>query len=223
MYWKRAMTMSLAGIVLSAAARLTHAEVPPNADCSVGPMADGPLILHVAGLPDRTLTVVHLRESGTTSPSTDNAGKTIVDPSFELRMTAREPTGVFDQVDEATGLFLVHQGQSVAGKTYRLLAAADDDEGRASQQKIDDQRAYQGWEVKLAALDAKGKDADEYSLDIDFVFHRASAQVEFSKIEADGLHGRIHLCVPDQKNTFDGARNPAIELTGSFVAKIDAD
>jgi len=189
------------------------AQTPP-ADCSVGAIADGPLVLKTPGAPDIALPAAMVVSVGGMN---DDDSKTVYD-ELQLRLNDRVPQDPFDHVAEVRTAFYVAAGKSLDGRMFRRPAAERGTPEYDAQDKVAGQVVFQSWSVKVPA---PAGSADDYAIDVNHVASTASARVEFGKRSGKSLPGRIHLCVAAEPkdDSGDAPRGP-IEVVGSFVVTV---
>ena len=174
----------------------------PKLDCSTSPGSDKPASLSVDGNL-QPLPVAEFAKQQEMS---------IDEESFEVfRVDLRDAEGLFSPVEIDVAV-LVKKGETVDGKTFRLLPV-DDMKQQPSPVKAEGVSLpeVQSFEVRS---DPAGFDYQHGIL--------ASMRLEFGKREAEGMRGHIHLCVASGQtdDVFQPEPTHTIVVEGSFVAKI---
>jgi len=174
----------------------------PKMDCSTKSGPDKPATLSVDGNV-QPLPVAQFAKQQEMSMNEE---------SFDVfRLNLRDVAGLFSPVEVDVSV-LVKQGETVDGKTFRLLAV-DDMKLQPSPVKSESM-----WlpEVQSAGVrsDPDGFDYEHGVL--------ASMRLEFGKRDAKGLPGRIHYCVAggQQDDVFQPEPTHTIIVEGTFVAEI---
>lgn len=206
--------LAMIGCLGSASTTLAQ---PTPANCDVGEIADGPLMLRRPGLPDQLLSAARVTAAGTMQISSgEDDDDAEVYRMVKLTMNDREPDGLFDTVAEIEVNFLLAPGQSLDDRTFRKPAAAEGTPEYEAEERLRGQVVFQAWSVQIPKA---GSEYGDYAVDVNHVFYLASAKVAFGKQDGQILPGRLHLCVPGgQVDPFDNPPNSAVEIFGSFEA-----
>lgn len=154
------------------------------ADCSQETPPDQPLAVGVAG-DAVTVTSVALRDTG-------SIGDGEIVRYDAVRLEFENERGF-----ELGVTLAVPHGESLDGRTYRRMA-----EDQEQQPQFDDGTSeVQGWRLEDPS----------HGLDVSFVFHSATARIDFGTRRGGVLPGRIWFCAPD----IHGA-----QVVGAFEARL---
>jgi hypothetical protein len=174
----------------------------PMLDCSKTPGPDKPVTLSVGGkaVP---LPVAEIRMQ---------QGMSANEETFEVyAVSLRDADSLFSPREVALSV-MVKEGESVDGKTFRLLPVKDMTEQPTPV------KSEGMWLPEVQSLEVRSDpDGIEYEHGV-----LASLRVEFGTREGEKLPGRVHLCVAagQRDDVFQPEPTKAIVVEGTFVATV---
>ncbi|MEI9886997.1 MAG: hypothetical protein WDN08_10960 [Rhizomicrobium sp.] len=176
----------VAAFLVAANPALADSRTRPPADCSVGAIADTPVIGTVNGVAfvPKEITV-HVTKDA----------MELNDAKFDKYELALMTDGIFNAL--SVGM-LVPLGKSPAGRVFRALAVDSIGAQPAAAQGLPE---IQNWDLELEAAD----------VDTSFTQDVAAIRVEWGTLKGGTLSGKIHFCVPSAKAEIAGSFTAKIQ------------
>lgn len=174
----------------------------PKLDCSTKPGPDKPVSLSIDGNA-QPLPVAEFALQ---------QGMSVNEEEFEVfRVNLRDVEGLFSPVEVEFSV-LVPKGQTVDGKTFRLLPVKD------MEKQPTPVKGEGAWLPEVQSIEVR---SDPAGIDYEHGV-LASMRLEFGKREGEKMPGRVNLCIAagQTDEVFLPQPTQAIVVEGTFAAKI---